>query len=337
MNSNPLLETNENGLYCRKADVYIDPWRPVSKAIITHAHSDHARAGNQYYLATHTSKEILKLRLGQEIKIETLDYNRPWTINGVKFSFHPAGHIVGSAQVRIEYKGEVWVVSGDFKTEPDNISEPFELISCDTFISESTFGLPIFQWKPQEEIFREINNWWLENKNKGLTTLLCGYSLGKAQRLLKNLDQSIGSVFVHGAIANVNDALVANGVSLPAYHRIMPDTPKSSFAGNLILAPPSALNSPWARKFKPLSSGVASGWMNLRGAKKRKAVDRGFILSDHADWNQLNHVIKECGASQVYITHGYTAVYSKWLNECGISAKEMNTLYIGEVDEVENN
>lgn len=333
MISKPLLETNEFGIYCPIADVYIDPWQPVSKAIITHAHSDHARQGHSYYMATHTSKEILKLRLGQDIKLETLDYGQSWVINGVKFSFHPAGHIIGSAQVRVEYKGEVWVVSGDYKTETDNISEPFEVVKCHTFISESTFGLPVFQWKPQTEVFSDINKWWQENASNDITTVLCGYSLGKAQRLLKNLDHTIGKVFVHGAIANTNDALVSNGISLPPYTQITPQTTKDSFKRNLILAPPSALNSPWIKKFKPFSSGVASGWMNLRGAKKRKAVDRGFVLSDHADWSQLNQVIKETGASQVFVTHGYTAVYSKWLNEQGISAKEINTMYAGEIDD----
>lgn len=333
MVSDALLESTDAGIFCSRANVYIDPWLPVSRAIITHAHADHARIGHQYYMANHDSWEILKLRLGPEIKLETKEYNESWTINGVKFSFHPAGHIIGSAQVRVEYKGEVWVVSGDYKTEADHISEPFEIVPCHIFISESTFALPVFQWKPQSEIFNDINKWWQQNANNGIATVLCGYSLGKAQRLLRNIDHSIGKVFAHGAIANINDALIANGISLPPCSRIIPEISKREFMGSLILAPPSALNSPWIRKFKPFSSGVASGWMNLRGAKRRKAVDRGFILSDHADWNQLNKVIKATGAQKVILTHGYTAVFSKWLNEGGISAKEMNTLYTGEMDE----
>ena len=226
----PLLETTPRGIYCPPADVYIDPWLPSPKAIITHGHSDHARVGNQYYLSTTGSREILKLRLGSDINLETKAYNEPWYMNGVKFSFHPAGHILGSAQVRVEYKGEVWVISGDYKTESDNISTPFEPVKCHVFITESTFGLPVFQWKPQEEVFSEINEWWQSNKEKGISSLLCGYTLGKAQRLLKNIDHRIGKVFVHGAIANANDALIANGVKLPAYHRITPETAKSGIS-----------------------------------------------------------------------------------------------------------
>ncbi len=333
MNSSNLLENTAAGIYCAKADVYIDPWTPVSKAIITHAHSDHARSGHHYYLATHRSREILKLRLGTEINLETMAYHEPRIINGVRFSFHPAGHIIGSAQVRVEYKGEVWVVSGDYKTETDFISEPFEVVPCHTFISESTFALPVFQWRPQKEIFIDINNWWAKNARDGVNTVLGCYSLGKAQRILKNIDQGIGSIYTHGAIANSNDALVANGVTLPPYSRITPETTKIHLKGALILAPPSALSSPWAKKLKPFRSGIASGWMNLRGAKKRRAVDRGFVLSDHADWNQLNAVVKATGAQQVYLTHGYTAVFSKWLNETGIEAKEIMTRFSGEQDD----
>ena len=333
MTSNSLLENTAAGIYCAKADVYIDPWLPVPKAIITHAHSDHARSGHQWYLSTNSSREILKLRLGADINLETAAYHEPKTINGVKFSFHPAGHIIGSAQVRVEYKGEVWVVSGDYKTEEDHISEPFEIVPCHAFISESTFALPVFRWKPQAEIFGEINRWWAKNASDGITTILGCYSLGKAQRILKNVDQRIGRVFTHGAIANSNDALIANGIALPPFSRITPETSKSDFRGALVLAPPAALSSPWARKFKPYSSGIASGWMNLRGAKRRRAVDRGFILSDHADWNQLNAVVKATGAQQVYLTHGYTAAFSKWLNESGIAAKEIMTRFAEKQDE----
>lgn len=333
MASSPLIEFRPSGLYCPVADVSIDPWQPVDKAIITHAHADHARPGHKHYLSTHTSREVLKLRLGEHIQLETKSYGEVFNIHGVRFSFHPAGHIIGSAQIRMEYKGEVWVVSGDFKTEHDYISEPFELVPCNTLITESTFGLPIFRWKPQSEIFEDINQWWLHNQKLGLTSLLGGYSLGKAQRILKNLDHSIGKVYVHGAVYNVCQALEANGVQLPPYIRVTPDQNKTDYKGHMVLAPPAALSSTWARKFRPFSSGIASGWMNLRGAKRRKAVDRGFVVSDHADWNGLNQVVKESGADQVFVTHGYSAAYSRWLNENGIESREVKTQFEGEIDE----
>ena len=334
MGNKNLLEINENGIYCPQADVYIDPWKGVDRALITHAHSDHARWGSRYYLAHEASEAILRLRMGQDIRLETTAYGTSSYINGVRISFHPAGHITGSAQIRLEYKGEVWVVSGDYNTAPDISCTPFEAVPCHTFITESTFGLPVFSWKPQEAVFEEINSWWRQNAAEDKASLLCGYALGKAQRLIVNADRSIGKILLHGAVDNVNKALQKNGLQLPPTERITAETPRTAFPGSLIIAPPSALNTPWMRKLKPLTTAMASGWMNIRGTKRRRAVDRGFVLSDHADWAGLNAAIKATGCERVLVTHGYTAPFSKWLREQGYEAQEVHTLYNEALEEI---
>lgn len=329
-----LLQFTDKGIYCKQANVYIDPWRPVKRAIITHGHADHSRAGSRSYLCTPEAMPVIKYRLGSHINISTLPYGESTSINGVRFSFYPAGHIIGSAQIRVEYKGEVWVASGDYKLEDDGCSQPFVPIKCHSFITESTFGLPVYQWKPQEEVFKSINKWWKDNKDEGKVSLLTGYSLGKAQRLLMGLDTSIGKIYTHGAVENINEVLRTQGVDLPPTIRVTPEVKKGAYAGNIVVSPPSAANSPWMRKFKPVSIGIASGWMTLRGARRRRSVDRGFVLSDHADWDGLNQVITETGAEQVIVTHGYTKIFSKWLREKGLNAYEVDTQYEGELAEI---
>lgn len=326
----PLLEFTEEGIYCPQADVHIDPWKRVKKAIITHAHADHSRWGMQHYLAHHMSIPVMKLRLGQEISVQGLEYNEPILMNGVKISLHPAGHIPGSSQVRVEYKDEIWVVSGDYKVENDGLCTPFEAIKCHHFITECTFGLPVYHWKPQIEIFSEINDWWSQNAKDGKTTFITAYSLGKAQRIIKNLDHSIGKVYTHGAIENTNEVLREAGLALQDTVRVTKDIDKKAYQGSIVIAPPSAINSPWMRKFKPLSLGIASGWMQLRGTRRRRAADRGFALSDHADWPGLLQAIKATEAERVITTHGYTNVFSRYLNEIGIASIEEKTLFTGE-------
>lgn len=328
-----LIEFTTNGMYCKQANVYIDPWKPVDKAIITHAHSDHARVGCNWYLAHTQSIPILQKCLGANIQYETKAYGENWEINGVKFSMHPAGHVLGSAQIRVEYKGEIWVLSGDYKTENDGVSIPFEPVKCHTFVTESTFGLPIFNWKDQAIIFNEINEWWLHNKQQGKTSILFAYSLGKAQRILQNINTEIGLVFVHGAVDEMNKAYLEAGVDLNYYQRVLPEMDKSIFKGALIIAPGSADGSPWMKKFEPYATANASGWMALRGARRRGSTDTGFVLSDHADWAGLNAAIKQTEAENIIVTHGYTQVFSKWLNEQGLNAKDVKTQYIGDVVE----
>jgi putative mRNA 3-end processing factor len=330
----PLLEFNDCGIYCRQADVYLDPWKPVKRALITHGHSDHAASGHQHYLCTHAASPVISYRLQLAQQLETVDYGETVTINGVKFSFHPAGHIPGSAQIRVEYNGEVWVFSGDYKLEGDNLCEPFEPVRCHTFISESTFGLPIYKWKPQSEVFADVNAWWKKNIDDGKVSVIAGYSLGKAQRILKNVDTSLGKIFVHGAVDNVTSILRKQGLNIPSTTRVTPEMKRSDFDGALIVCPPSAVGSPWIRRFEPYSLGIASGWMNLRGARRRRGADRGFVLSDHADWNDLNVAVKETEATKVYLTHGYSEVFSRWLNENGIESDVVRTQYEGELSEM---
>ena len=328
-----LLSFTDRGIYCEQADVYLDPWRPVKKALISHGHSDHARWGHKYYLSTPHTAAIMRHRLG-DINVESIGFGESRVINGVKFSFHPAGHIIGSAQIRCEYKGEVWCFSGDYKLQNDGISEEYEVVNCQSFITETTFGLPIYRWQPQHVIMDQINAWWRENSAQGKVTLLTGYSLGKAQRIIANLDTSIGRIFTHGAIDNMNEVLRNQGIKLPQTIRVNSQVPKSLYTGGLVIAPPGALNGAWARKFKGASTGIASGWMALRGARRRRAVDRGFVLSDHCDWTELNTAIAATGCENVFVTHGYTTVFAKWLREQGYNAHMVSTEYDGESAEI---
>jgi putative mRNA 3-end processing factor len=325
-----LLEFTSKGIYCPQAKVHIDPWRPVERALITHGHADHSRWGHKSYLCTTLAKPVIRYRLGN-VNIQSLDYGEPVVINGVKFSFHPAGHIIGSAQIRVEYKGEVWVASGDYKTTADGLSTPFEAIKCHTFITESTFGLPIYRWPSQEQVFASINQWWADNQAAGKVSLLTAYALGKAQRLLHGIDSNIGKIYTHGAIENTNRVIRKQGIELPETIKVTPKTSARDVRGHLVMAPPSAIGSPWVKKFQPLSIGIASGWMALRGTRRRRAADRGFMLSDHADWDGLNQAIDATGAEQVIATHGYSAIFARWLREeKGLHATEAKTEYEGE-------
>jgi putative mRNA 3-end processing factor len=322
-----LLQFTGKSIYCPIADVHIDPWKPVDRAIVTHAHSDHATPGSAHYLSHKDSEALLKLRLGADIPLQTVEYGEPLTINGVKFSLHPAGHIIGSAQVRVEYKGEVWVVSGDYKLQDDHFCPPFEPVPCHVFITEATFGLPIYKWQTQDKIFEEIENWRSKNKNEGKASILMGYSLGKMQRILKNIRVDDEPIFAHGAIHVVNETLRNAGFDLPQLTLVTKDTDKKLFRGALVLAPSSADSSPWLKKFAPFSLGNCSGWMAVRGAKNRRAIDQGFVLSDHADWNDLHTAVRQTGAEKVFVSHGFTSVLSRWFNEIGIPSAEVKTMY----------
>lgn len=329
-----LITFTSSGLYVERADCYIDPWQPVKKAIITHAHADHAYAGHQHYLSHHLSEPVLRLRLGNDINLQTVRYRESVTMNGVSFTLYPAGHIIGSSQVAVSYKGETWVVSGDYKLSEDALCTPFEPVQCTTFITESTFGLPIYKWPDQQQVMNDINNWWAKNREEGKTSVIFSYTLGKAQRILHNLDTRIGYIYMHGAVKNMNDVLVDAGHDLPNGIRVTNDIPRKNYQGNIVVAPPSALGSTWLRKFQPFTTAIASGWMSIRGARRRRAVDRGFVLSDHADWQELNRAVRDTGAEKVYATHGYAAAFSKWLNEQGIHSEDIETAYEGELAEI---
>ena len=328
-----LIQFTDKGLYCAAGDFYIDPWRGVPRAVITHGHSDHARWGSRAYLCHTLTKPILQQRLGTDNHFDTVAWNQPVTMNGVTVSLHPAGHIIGSSMVRVEYKGEVWVVSGDFKLENDGISGAWQPVPCHSLITECTFGLPIFQWQPQEVIFNDIRQWIAENKAAGKNCVLIAYSLGKAQRLLQALAPLNIPVYVHGAIRNTHEALTAAGVNLPAVTHITQETPKPSLKEAVIIAPPGAEGTSWLKKLQPYSLGICSGWMQVRGNARRRNADRGFVLSDHADWPALLSAVDLCRPEKVFTTHGFTAAFSRYLNEQGIESHEVHTEFAGETQD----
>ncbi len=326
-----LLQFDTKGIYCAQADVYIDPWRPVKKALITHGHSDHSRAGHEAYLCTHSSAPIIQSRI-PKASIQSLAYGETLGINGVQFSFHPAGHILGSAQIRVAYQGEVWVVSGDYKLHHDGLSEPFEPVPCEHFITESTFGLPVYKWPEPKKVHQQIQDWWLANGQKGLVSVVSAYSLGKAQRVLAQLDAGLGPLFVHSAVYDMNAIYRAQGLRLPDAPLVPNEKNRDVFKNALIIAPPAALSQAFLKRLGPYELAMASGWMAIRGARSRSWAEKGFVLSDHADWPALNEAVRACGAQKVYVTHGYQDAFARWLNESGIEAVAVRTLYQGEAD-----
>ncbi len=335
-----LVVVRPEGLYCPPGDFFIDPWRPVDRAVITHAHADHARAGHRHYLAHDDAAGVLRRRLGDGIALQTLPYGEPVTHRGVRVSLHPAGHVLGSAQIRLEHAGRVWVASGDYKTQADGTCPPFEPVRCDAFITESTFGLPVYRWPSPATLLREILDWWRANADAGRASVLYCYAFGKAQRILHALagegegeGTAIGPILVHGAIDVLNDAYRAAGVRLAPCLRVTGlDDRRAGHPRALVLAPPSAQGTPWLRRFGDHADAFASGWMQLRGTRRRRGVDRGFVMSDHADWPGLQAAIAATGASRVFVTHGHVDVMVRWLNERGLAARGFATGYGDEED-----
>jgi putative mRNA 3-end processing factor len=313
----------------------VDPWRPVPRAVLTHGHADHARPGSRAYLAAASSLAILRSRLGAEASIEAVDYGDERVLDGVRVSLHPAGHILGSAQVRVEYRGEVWVVSGDFKDAADASCEPFETVRCNVFITESTFGLPVYRWPEQRLVFDEIEKWWSENRRHGRPSVLFVYALGKAQRVLHAIDPGRGPLVGHGAVRVCNEAYAAGGVDLPPV-RPPEELSSSEIESALVLAPPSAQGTPWMRRFPGAATAFASGWMRLRGPRRRRAVERGFVLSDHVDWPGLLAAVEATGAERIGVTHGSASAVARWFNDAGLEAWEVETPYDGEATETED-
>ncbi len=325
-----LVVERPEGLYCPQGDFHIDPWRPVDRAVITHAHADHARRGHGHYLASAPSEGVLRARLGADIALQPLAWGETVEHRGVRVSLHPAGHVLGAAQVRLEHRGRVWVVSGDYylsaHDETNPTCTPFEPVRCDAFVTESTFGLPVYRWRPQAQVFAEIDAWWAANAAAGRASLLLAYSFGKAQRLLAGVDASIGPIAVHGAVEPINAAYRAAGVALPPTRRVT-ELGKDELGRALVVAPPSVQGSPWLRRLGDHGDAFASGWMQLRGTRRRRGVDRGFVLSDHADWPGLQRAIAATGAARVIVTHGYEAVMVRWLRERGLDAASFRTEY----------
>jgi putative mRNA 3-end processing factor len=328
-----LIVPTDRGLYCAEGDFHIDPWRPVPRAVITHGHSDHARFGSEVYVCHRDTAPVLKKRLG-DVAIETAAYGEPLTRNGVEVSLHPAGHVLGSAQIRVACRGEVWVASGDYKLENDGVSAAFEPQRCHAFITESTFGLPIYRWRPQAEIAASIDAWWRQNVAAGRASVLYAYARGKAQRVLAHVDAAIGPIVCHGAIEPINALAREAGVALPPTRTVAEIGAKADFARALIIAPPIALASPWLNRFGDYSDALASGWMQVRGNRRRRGLDRGFALSDHADWPGLLAAIEATGAERVFATHGSVGPLTRYLREKGLDARVLPTFY-GEEDDAE--
>jgi putative mRNA 3-end processing factor len=330
-----LLRLTDRGLYCEAGDFHVDPWGAVDRAVVTHAHGDHLAWGCGSYLCSDEGLGVLRDRLEGGARVRGLRYGDAIDVNGVRVSLHPAGHILGSAQVRLERAGEVWVVSGDYKTDPDPTCTPFEPVRCDTFVTESTFGLPIYRWPPQAEVLADINEWWRANQAAGKATLLFGYALGKAQRLLAGLDPAMGPILTHGAVERLNARYREAGIPLPPTTYAGSMDRKRDWSSAIVLAPPSADGSRWSRRFGQHATGFASGWMLVRGARRRRSLDRGFPLSDHVDWPSLLGAIEATGAERIWVTHGFTGPVVRWLRERGLDAVAVETRFEGERDDEE--
>lgn len=321
-----LLSLTNKGLYCALGDFYIDPWEKVQTAVITHGHGDHAHWGMGEYIAVKESVHILRKRIG-DAKITTYEYGESFRMGDVDVSFHPAGHILGSSQVRIQYKDEIWVFTGDFKRDLDLTCKPFEVVPCDVFISEATFSLPVYRWPDFRLEMKQIYDWWMKNREEGFNSVLCCYALGKAQRIIAGLRELTDEpIWVHGTVDELNQSYAKTGLSWPNVQKV-PLESKEKFKGAMILCPPSALGSSWNKRLSPKKVAFASGWMRLRGNRRRKGYERGFVISDHADWPSLIRTVKETGCRKVYFTHGNTDAIVKFLKDQGIAAYDLKMPY----------
>ncbi len=317
-----LLQMTPKGIYCQIADVYLDPHSKVHRAILSHGHGDHIRHGCKFYLCTESALPVIKFRLyNTESVFQGVKYGETININGVNFSFHPAGHIIGSAQIRVEYRGEVWLYTGDFKIEDDGLAETFEPVRSHHLIMETTFGLPIFKWKKQESVYREINQWWANNKKNGVTSVISAYALGKAQRLIHGLDTSIGPVICHASVQNIHQIIRSQGIYLPPTHSANKSTDRKLLNGALVIAPPPICEGSWLNRFSPFEVASVSGWMTLQERRIKGKHHRTFVLSDHADWDGLNEIVTLSGAENIYTTHGYVDQFAQHLNRRGYPAK----------------
>lgn len=328
-----LIEFTRKGIYCRQGNFYIDPWQPVDYAVITHAHADHARWGMKNYLCHHYTKVILKKRISEEISCQSVEYGEEVLINGVKVTLYPAGHILGSAQVRLEYNGYVSVISGDYKLQNDGLTTPFELVKCNEFVTESTFGLPIYNWLDVNTQNIQLQQWVLENQRAGKTSVFVGYSLGKSQRIMKAVE-GLSEIFVHFSIGRLNEAFEEAGISLPAYKIQNLQEDKKHLQGKIVIVPPALLDSNIIKKIPNAAIAICSGWMQVRGSRRWKSADAGFAISDHADWNTLLNTVKATEAEKIHVTHGYGEVFSKFLNESGLNADVVET-HFGEEEDTE--
>ena len=318
------LQLTPEGLYCVPAGAWIDPWRPVPRALITHAHADHARSGSGAYWASAPSEGVLRARLGATLPLTPIPYGAPLKLGDARISFHSAGHVLGSAQILIETAGERWLISGDYKRDADPSCAPFTPVRADVLISEATFGLPIYQWAPGAAVASDILRWWQDTPDHP-SVLFC-YAFGKAQRVLAEL-HALGvreEVLLHGAIQGLMDPYREAGIAMVPTAPLSGVPKGQSLAGRLTLAPPSAQRTAWMRRFPQAQTAFASGWMTVRGVRRRRGVGRGFVLSDHADWPSLVRTILESGARSVYLTHGQGDHLARYLQEVeGVDAQPL--------------
>jgi len=322
-----LLLPRPEGLYCPAGDFYIDPMHPVPRAVVTHAHGDHARSGSGLYHVARAGGGLMRERLGATSDIREFEYGETFTLGDAKLSLHPSGHVLGAAQIRIEGRGLVAVVSGDYKRDPDPTCLPFEPVPCDVFVTESTFGLPIYRWPPMSQVIDGMLAWLDDCTTRGVPAVLFCYALGKAQRILAELAlRTDRTVHLHGAMVRLVEAYRDAGVRMVDTQPVSESARGKDFAGELIMAPPSAAGSPWMKRFAKASTGFASGWMQVRGARRRRGYDRGFIVSDHADWRGLVKSVEDCGAKRIYVTHGDGEALIRHLREKGHDARPLRSL-----------
>ena len=313
--SSDLIKYSAKGLFCEIADIWIDPRKPVKRALITHAHMDHFTFGCDEYISTFETSKILKERIGKGINIKTYDYGKEFKINGINISFHPSGHILGSSQIKFNFAGEVWLITGDFKRQKDNTCREFEKVKTDYLISESTFGLPIFKWEETQKTAIDISKW--VNLSPDKTSILFCYSLGKAQRLLNEISKSNlkNNIYTHSTIHKMNHCYNELGINI-CNTKIFNKTKNiDKFTGSLILLPPVLNKGSYLNNFKDIQTGFASGWMSIRALRKRSGYDKGFAISDHADWDAILKTVKESEAKNVFFHHGDSEALRRYLNE----------------------
>jgi putative mRNA 3-end processing factor len=331
-----MLTETVDGLFCPAGEFYIDPWNPVARAVITHAHGDHARPGSQAYLCASPGAGLLRRRFGSDVPVEPIPYGQARTIGRVAVTFHPAGHVLGSAQIRLEGLGDarrdgVWVVAGDYKRAADPTCASFEPVACDTFVTESTFGLPIYRWDSSDSVMLDIMGWWSANAADGKSSVLFCYTIGKAQRILAELARLTDRhVFVHGMMLPMIEAYREEAVTMLPVKSATDQPRGTSFAGELVLAPLPARGTPWMRRLGTHSDAFASGLMRVRGVRRQRAFDRGFVLSDHADWPALLQTIEDAGAPRVLVTHGHAEPLARYVREQGRESGVIRTAWEGE-------
>jgi putative mRNA 3-end processing factor len=318
-----LLEAAPKGLYCPAADLYIDPTRKVERAVITHGHADHARRGHQSVLTSASGAAIVRERIGSKPKLQTLPFGEKLRIGDAVISLHPAGHLLGSAQVRIEVNGKVAVITGDYKRGPDPTCEAFEPVPCHLLVTETTFGLPVYRWPDPRDLAADIHRWWANNQADGINSVLLGYSLGKAQRLLAMLDSGQGPLYVHGAIVPFLSYYRNAGIALPYTHTFKPGPFIAEAGKAMLIVSPAAFNAPLRQKLGPVRVGFASGWTLLPKRRPHSSYDAGFPVSDHVDWPELCQTVADTGCEEIWTMHGYTAEVSRYFAEKGYRTRDL--------------